>query len=205
MQTDWIDIPSLKRKHRYYLRSGFYGFLIKNVIRIAVLLFAVAALFIVFEKRVIDMDALFNSFFKNMQPAYVFLLFIFSESFFGLIPPDFFIIWARRFSNPWLIVSVLAVISYLGGIVSYYIGFRIRKIKRLNAFLTQKFRYHFRKIRRWGSIFIIVAALFPLPYSAVCILTGLMKFPLSRFVFLGWVRILRFYIYALVLYGLIEL
>lgn len=205
MHADWIDIPSLKRKHRYYLRSGFYGFLAKNILKIAVILFVVGALFVVLEKWVIDMDALFNSFFKNMEVAHVFILFLFSESFFGLIPPDFFIIWARRFSEPWMVVSILAVISYAGGLVSYYIGYRMRNISKLNDFLTLKFKVHFRKVRRWGSVFIIVAAMFPLPYSTICMITGLLRFPLSRFLLLGMVRMLRFYIYALVLYGLIEL
>lgn len=167
---------------------------------IAALLFA----FVILEKWVIDFDDIFESFFRNMTNASVFILFAVSESLFGLIPPDFFIIWARKFEHPWLIVTFLSVVSYLGGIVSYIIGRRVRQIKKLNEYLNRQFSDHFIKIKRWGSLFIIVAALFPLPYSTICMVSGVLKYPYKVFLLIGFSRILRFYLYALVLFGLIR-
>lgn len=200
-----FNINLLKRRHRYYSQSGFYGFLSKNVIKVILILLAVLLTFFVLEKWVIDLDRIFSSFFRNMSDVNVFILFAISESLFGLIPPDFFIIWTRKFSQPWLLITLLAIISYLGGIVSYLIGRKIRRIKILNCYIEQKFGDHFRKIKRWGSLFIIVAALFPLPYSTICMISGILRFPYKVFLLIGTTRLLRFYFYALVLLGLISL
>lgn len=204
MEADWIDLPSLKRRHRYFLRSGFYIFLAKNILKVTSILLALILLFVVLERWVIDMDVVFKSFFKNTPFHLVFVIFTISESFFGLIPPDFFIIWAKNFDHVWLIISTLACLSYIGGLISYYIGSRIRRIKNLNNYLSKKFNDNLKKIKRWGGVFLVVAAMFPLPYSTICIISGILKYPLNSFMWLGLVRILRFYIYALVLFGLIR-
>lgn len=204
MEADWIDVPTLKRRHKYYLRTGFYAFLAKNILKVVSILFGLIVLFIFLERWVIDMDIVFKSFFKNTPFHLVFVIFAISESLFGLIPPDFFIIWARKFEHAWLIVSTLACLSYFGGLFSYYIGKRIRQIKRLNLYLSEKFNGELKKIKRWGALFLVVAALFPLPYSTICIISGILKFPFNSFAWLGLTRILRFYIYAIVLFGLIK-
>ncbi len=204
MYANRMNINTWKRRHRYYSRSGFYLFLAKNVLKIAAILLLVIMVFMGLEKWVVDLDRIFNSFFKNMSNGMVLMLFTLSESFFGLIPPDFFIIWARKFTNPWVVVSVLAILSYTGGLVSYHIGYRVGSIKRLNDYLNKKFQYHFTKIKRWGAVFIIVAALFPLPYSTICMISGMLRFPIRIFLWLGIARIVRFYTYALVLYGIIN-
>ncbi len=200
----FFGLNLMKRRHNFYNRSGFYVYLAKNLIKVLLILIAVFVLFFVLEKWVIDFNDFFHSFFKNMSNELVLLLFAVSESLFGLIPPDFFIIWARKFSQPWLIITLLAFVSYLGGVVSYFIGRNVRKIKRLNCYLTEKFDTHFKKIKSWGALFIIVAALFPLPYSTICMLSGILKFPFKVFAFIGITRMLRFYFYALVLFGLIK-
>lgn len=200
-----FDIKLLKRRHNYYNKSGFYGYLAKNIFKILVILTLTIIVFIILQNWVIDFDTVFSSFFKNMTNELVITLFTVSESFLGLIPPDFFIIWSRKFQNPWSVVTLLAILSYIGGLISYYIGRRIRKINRLNCYLTAKFSNHFSKIKKWGSLFIIIAALFPLPYSTICIISGILKFPFKIFSIIGITRILRFYMYALVLFGLLKL
>lgn len=199
-----IDIKLIKRRHNYYNKSGFYNYLAKNIFKIIAILTVTVIAFVILQKWVIDLDVIFSSFFSNMANELVIVLFTISESFLGLIPPDFFIIWSRKFQSPWAIVTLLAILSYIGGIISYYIGKRIRKINRLNCYLTSKFSDHFSKIKKWGSLFIIIAALFPLPYSTICIISGILKFPFKIFALIGISRILRFYLYALVLFGLLK-
>jgi len=193
----------LRKTHRYFNRSGFYLFLLRNLLKVLAVLVIIVLAFIFLEKHVIDLQILFSSVFAQMSNPVVFGLFIFSESFLGLIPPDFFILWAQKFEMVWLIISVLAVLSYFGGIVSYYLGFKIRDVKRLNDYLNIKFRDHLKKIRRWGAFFIVVAALFPLPYSIICMLSGIMRYPFYVFIWFGLARIIRFYVYALVLFGVL--
>jgi len=205
MIVNWIDIPSLLRKHKYYLRSGFYLFLVKNILKFALFIIIIIALFWGIEKYIIDLDVLFDSAFKNMHTGLVYLIFTVSEALFGLIPPDFFIIWTRRFDYPWFVVSILAVISYLGGVFSFYLGSRIRHIHKLNLYITIKFKTHIKKIRRWGSVFIIAAAMLPLPYSTVCMIAGILEYPFKNFIYLGLFRFLRFYIHAFILFKLLNL
>jgi membrane protein YqaA with SNARE-associated domain len=200
MFANWLNIKDLKRKHNFYSKTGFYAFLAKNILIILTISAAIFLLFIIIENRIINLDKIFNSVFGNTNKYLVLTVFSISESFLGLIPPDFFIIWSKQFYNSWAIITILAVISYSGGIVSYKIGLLIRKNRKLNNYLTLKLSDNFKKIKKWGAVFIIVAALFPLPYSTICMISGILKYPFRRFIFLGVARIARFYIYALVLF-----
>ena len=204
MLAKWLNIKGLKRRHNFYSKTGFYVFFVKNILIISAVLAVIFFLFVFVENRIIDLDEIFNSVFNNTNKYFVLTVFAVSESILGLIPPDLFILWGKQFANTWVIVTILAILSYLGGIVSYKIGLLIRKNKKLNDFLTVKLNDNFRKVKRWGAVFIIIAALFPLPYSTICMISGILKYPFKRFVFLGLARIARFYIYAWVLFGIIN-
>ena len=69
--------------------------------------------------------------------------------------------------------------------------------------IKKKFIKHFELIRKWGGVLIIFAALFPLPFSAVCIVAGSVRFPLPAFFTLGLFRFIRFFGYALVLFKVV--
>jgi len=200
MLVNWLNTKYLKKRHNFYSKTGFYAFLAKNILIILTVLVVIFLLFMFIENRIINLDKIFNSVFNNTNKYLVLIVFSISESFFGLIPPDLFILWSKQFYNTWVIITILAVISYLGGIVSYKIGLLIRKNRKLNNYLTFKLSDNFKKVKSWGAVFIIVAALFPLPYSTICMISGILKYPFKRFVFLGIARIARFYIYALVLF-----
>jgi membrane protein YqaA with SNARE-associated domain len=67
--------------------------------------------------------------------------------------------------------------------------------------LLKFYANHLDKIKKWGAVFIILAALFPLPYATVCTLAGILKYPVSRLTFIGLFRIARFFIYAPIVIG----
>jgi len=192
------------RRHRYYLRTGFYTFLLKNTVKVVAALLAIVIVFLVLEKWIIDLDTIFDSVFQQIKDWVVFLIFTLSESVFGLIPPDFFIIWARKFNDPWLIISLLAIISYIGGVISYIWGKWVGSIPKVNSYITKRYKVHIIKIRRWGAVFILFAALFPIPYSIVCVLSGMLNFPFKIFLLLGIARIVRFFAHGAVLFGLLN-
>ena len=204
MSSNFFDYTLMLRRHRYYLRTGFYTFLLKNTVKVIEALLAIVVIFLVLEKWVIDLDTLFDSLFHNLSDWLVFVVFTLSESVFGLIPPDFFIIWPRKFDNPWLIVWLLAFLSYLGGIISYGWGKWVGTIPKIKNFISVRFKIHVVKLRRWGAVFIVVAALFPIPYSVVCVLSGMLNFPFKLFLLLGFFRIARFFAYGVVLFGLLN-
>lgn len=59
------------------------------------------------------------------------------------------------------------------------------------------------KVYQLGGFVIVFSALFPLPYSAVCMAAGAVKYSFKRLLLLGLTRFLRFYGYAVLVYALI--
>ena len=156
-----------------------------------------------FQYFVPDFDAQMEALLTHFRPISILIVFFISECILGLIPPDIFIIWAQNFTLPYAMVGLLAVLSYLGGAVSYVIGSYIGKIPVVENWLNKKFESSFDQIKKWGGILIVFAALFPLPFSPVCMAAGTIRFPLATFFLLGTFRFIRFYLYAVVLYTVI--
>ena len=191
--------------HNYYKRTGFYKFILKNLFWLILSVGILIAIIVLVQSYLTDFDTLFKSVLKNMNLVYVFLFFFISESFLGLIPPDIFILWTKTLAHPYLNVSLLAGLSYIGGINSYFLGKLVQKIPRIKTYIIKKEEEHYKGIKRWGSWVIIIAALFPLPFAIVCILSGMVDFPVKRFLLITLTRIIRFFIFAFLLYGFIHL
>ncbi len=182
--------------YRYYKKTGLYSFVISNLIKIFLVLVFVFILAFVINKFIIKLSELPEYLVDNFSTPIVLLSFFISESILGLIPPDFFILWVSEFDNFYLMVGVLGFVSYLGGLAAYGIGVSIRQIPSIKQRVLKFYSTHVDKIKKWGSLFIIIAALFPLPYAVACTVAGAMKFPLKNLVFIGVFRIIRFFIYA---------
>ena len=194
---------SIKLINNYYTRSGLYKFLLHNALKVIGILIVVIIIFGIIEKYIIDLDYLFSTVLKSQKPGIIFILFGISESLLGLIPPDFFILWSKQFAHPFNAITLLAIISYTGGVISYKIGRYLSRIPRIKIYIEEKQKKNIRLLRRWGGVFVVVAALFPLPYSAVSMAVGIIKYPISSFMLLGLSRLVRFYLYAIILFGLI--
>ena len=124
----------------------------------------------------------------------------------GMIPPDIFIVWSKaRFPDtPYLLVTILATISYIGGIVAYYLGKLTLKSKRVKAYIKRKYEKNFDMIEKWGGLVIIMAALFPLPFAMISTVAGIVKYPFKTFLIYGLTRYIRFYLYAIVIFGALK-
>lgn len=133
----------------------------------------------------------------------VIAFFFISETILGLVPPDLFIIWAKQFTNPYVMVTLLAVLSYGAGLLAYYFGYRIGAWKRISDFINIKFAEQFKMLRSWGGLIIVLAALLPLPFSTMCLGAGMLKYSLRALLILGLFRFVRFYAYAAVLYQVV--
>ena len=195
---------TVKLYHKYYRRTGLYNFLFRNTFKLVTIILLILFVFFIIERYIIDFDNLFNEFIENLSWQIVILAFFISETLFGLIPPDLFIIWAEHFPKNYLIITYLAVLSYSGGFLSYKIGRIIRKIPSINRFVDNKFKDYFFTIKKWGAIVIIIGALFPLPFSTVSMAAGIMHYPLKYFVLFSLTRIPRFYIYALFFFQIMK-
>lgn len=182
--------------HIYYRRSGFYRFAFNNAIKVAVILLTVFVLFVIIEKYIIDLETVFQHITANLPPLKVLSIFFISEIVLGLIPPDFFILWAQQMPQTFLYLCILSILSYTGGVIAFRIGCMIGNRPKMKAFFVKRVENNLHLIKRWGGILIVVAALFPLPFSTISFAGGILRYPFTRFLFFGLFRIPRFFIYA---------
>jgi len=203
-------IENIKRKrgfndyHKIYKRTGLYKFLCKNCIYLILTIAGFIGIIVLFQQVIGDFDTFFKNIIKDLDLIYVYLIFFISESFLGLIPPDIFIIWSKTLPVPYGSIAILATLSYLGGINSYFIGKLIKKIPSVARYARKQQEKYYHQIKKWGGVLIIIAALFPLPFSMICITAGTMGYPFKRFLIITTTRIVRFFAYAWIFFNFIH-
>jgi membrane protein YqaA with SNARE-associated domain len=167
------------------------------------LLLIVGLLFFL-EYYVLDFENLFYTTTKDLPTIGLLSVFFISESFLGLIPPELFIAWVKTLPSPVVYLSILALLSYLGGCVSYAIGRLVLRIPSLKNWIEVKIGKHIQNIRKWGGFLIIVGALLPIPFSIVSIASGIIRFSFKKYLFYGLFRFLRFYLFAIAIFKLMS-
>lgn len=191
--------------YQYLKRTGLFRLLLRNIVNLFLIVLIISVIVYFIERYIISTKEVFIHIVDNVKPFYVYLLFTVSESLLGLIPPDLFIVWSEPQAiefgiNKWLLVTLLAVLSYVGGLVSFIIGRKAAKIPVINYWLLIKNQKIFIQLQKWGGFFIVLAALFPLPYSLVTMLAGMTSYPVKWLFILGFFRIVRFFVYAIFLF-----
>jgi len=203
MKPRSIKKNRLQLLHQYYSYTGFYSFLGTSLKKALppILLFIGALAFI--NYFIIDINQVLIYVTENYADYIVFSIFFASESILGLIPPEIFIAWSDKATNPILYLSILATLSYGGGIVSYFIGKSINKIPSIHEHLEVKMAKHINNTRKWGGFLIIVGALLPIPFSITSIAAGIIKYSFVSYLLFGLLRFVRFYLYAVVIFSLV--
>ncbi len=77
--------------------------------------------------------------------------------------------------NPFVVVPIIGTASALGGITSYAIGLLLHKIPIIRRYTEKAMVKWGAYIRKYGVWFVIIAGLFPLPFSTICVLAGALK------------------------------
>jgi membrane protein YqaA with SNARE-associated domain len=179
-----------------------WTFLINNLLKGIFWLAFILVVFILIKNEV-DMKS--SSVIDSIQdkPILVLLVYIFSEVAFGIIPPEFFMIWSLQYTDPLqygFIVLLLAVISYMAGVLGYWIGVFFNKTKWYK-YLHEKFLYKYQgAVNRFGIYLIAVASMTPIPFSAICMIVGSARFPFRKLLLYGCIRFLRFGIYSFLIW-----
>lgn len=186
--------------HRYYKRTGFYTFFLKNLGKVIVSIVAIVALLLALN-AIFDIQKILHDFVYSLKPRFVYIVFYISESILGWIPPDIFIVWTKDKESPILLITLLATLSYLGGITAYWIGRGIQRFPKIHNYIEKRFAENFDLVRKWGGWIIVMAALFPLPFATISTIAGMVKYPFNRFLLFGITRYLRFYIYAISIFA----
>jgi membrane protein YqaA with SNARE-associated domain len=196
-------IKSSQRINRYYSLTNFYSFLLSTVIKGLILFFLFILLIFCIDFFFIDLELLIKNSFEKYSSVMLMSIFFISESFLGLIPPELFLIWSTESSHPFLYVFLLALLSYMGGIVSFFIGRYLYLIPFIKSFIENQISKHIVNLRKWGGFFIVLGAVSPLPHSLISMTSGLIKYSLRNYLLWSLFRFLRFFIYAVVIFGIL--
>lgn len=187
--------------HQYYKYTGFYSFIWENSKKALLPLMIVIGILLYINYKVISINDMLLYVTKNFSDISIFSLFLVSESILGLLPPDIFIAWTKSTSSPLLYLSILAVLSYLGGVIAYYKGRTLLLIPKINDYLEGRMTKHIKNMQKWGGFLIAVGALLPLPFAIACLAAGMIKFPQKQFFLFASLRVFRFVIYGYVIYS----
>lgn len=193
-----------KLLHNYYSRTGFYLFIWESLKKAFWPIFTVVIGLILFNNYVFDINKGLETITETFSRIGVLIIFFISETLLGLIPPEIFIAWTKKTSEPVITLSLLATLSYFGGLISYFIGKTTLKIKSLKEYLEVKMADNLKNTRKWGGFLILVGALLPLPFSIACVAAGMIKYPFRNVVFFGLFRFARFAFYAWAIFKFVD-
>lgn len=178
-------------------------FLVVNLLKGAVWMLILAGFYWLFSEYVFkeNPQLWIARFYSN--PLLIYSIYIGSEIFFGLFPPEIFMIWAFNKGDLVLYcwnVTFFAAVSYGAGLLAFLAGRYLRRVL-LFRFLGRKFfSKYWPLVRKYGAFLIAVAALTPVPWATICLLIGSTEYRFPRFLLFALVRILRFILYGIIVY-----
>lgn len=174
-------------------------FLIKNLVRGLIWFAVIITVFILAE------DYIQTNFEKDIQaihdkPVLLYMIFFASEVVFGLIPPEFFMmVWTLHgITIPGFVLNltILTVISYVAGVIGYFIGRNFSKSPFYKKIEERYLAQYSDNLKRYGGFLVIVGATTPVPYSATCMLAGSINLDFKYFLLICITRIIRFSVYG---------
>jgi len=112
--------------------------------------------------------------------------------------PDVIVFGSSLLSDSLFSIAIIAGLSsVLAGFVGHLIGRKIGTIGFIQLFGKKHVNRGEKLFKKWGSLAIIVGALSPIPYSAICWLSGIYRMNKSLFVIFSLAaRIPRFILFA---------
>lgn len=137
------------------------------------------------------------------QPTVVYLIFLASEVIFGIIPPEFFMIWSLRseiLSNYIYNIIALSAISYVAGIIGFGIGAYLKNTRFYRIMKIRVFGKFEKHLNNYGGFLVVVAALTPLPFSGIAMLVGSVHYPFKKYLWFSLFRLLRFLVYGIIIW-----
>lgn len=188
--------------NRYYRITQFYPFLKSTAYKAATIAVIFVLLLVSLEIFLLDFNLILNNLVDTYSPKIIYSVFLLSETFLGLVPPEMFIAWASKLEIPWGALFILATLSYIGGVISYFLGTRLFLIPSVKNHIENKIQKHIINLRKWGGIFVFLGAVSPVPHSIVSLASGLIGYDFKSYLLWSLFRYFRFVIYALVIFGI---
>ena len=97
--------------------------------------------------------------------------------------------------NPLVIVPLIGTASALGGVTSFGIGLLIHKIPIVKKVTDKALVRWGAYIRKYGTLFVLLSGILPLPFSTICSVAGAMKLPAQKVLPCCLIRYIRTAIY----------
>lgn len=198
--TNHNSAKRLTLLNRYYRITQFYSFLRDTAVKGGIAIVFFVTILLVLEYFFLDFNALLNTLVTTYSAKVIFSFFLVSETILGIVPPEIFIAWSSKSATPWMYLFILASMSYLGGILAYFIGNRLSLIPSVRNHIENKIAKHIINLRKWGGLFVFIGAMLPLPHSIVSLACGLIKYSFKNYLLWALFRYLRFFIYALIIF-----
>ncbi len=177
----------------------YFRFVIKNTIRGLVYFSVMVALFIIIK---LWMPENWKAILAPItdSPALVYLVFFGSETFFGIIPPEFFIMWAVKSPLDIYIlqVTLFSLLSFMGAFIAFFVGKKIKNGGFYDRLLQSRFSKYVGYYQRYGGVIIILSGLTPLPFATISLISATLGFKFSRYCLFALTRFIRFLIYGYV-------
>ena len=122
-----------------------------------------------------------------------------------ILPLTVDLVWP--FVASWSLIKVVIVLgtaSVAGALSGYLIGRLVGLLPTLKTWVNSVIKGESRSlVQRYGVWAIVISGLSPLPFSTICLASGVLKLPLSRVVAAASVRYLRMGVYWLIMTGFI--
>lgn len=185
----------LNSKWKFIFQHAF-----RAIIALALILFG----YILFVELVFkeDPDFWIRQFYSN--PILIYLIYIGSELFFGIFPPEIFMIWALNkgsLEGYVLNLAFFAAISYGAGYLTFLAGRYFSKVTYFRFFQRKFFAKYLPMLRKYGATLIIIAAMTPVPWATITLLLGTTNFKTRNFLLFALSRIFRFAFYGYLVYS----
>ena len=203
MKTKVRKKSKLKLLHQYYSYTGFYTYVGNSLKKTIIPIVFIILILYLFNKYVFTIEDGLNFLTETFSKTGVLISFFISETLLGLIPPEIFIAWSKKTTSPIINLSILASLSYVGGILSFFIGKVILRINSVKNYLEIKMAKQLKNTSKWGGFLILIGALLPVPFSITCMSAGMIKYPLKGVVLFGLFRFVRFALYAWAIYSVV--
>ncbi|MDD4190571.1 MAG: VTT domain-containing protein [Mangrovibacterium sp.] len=177
-------------------------FLLKNLLRGLAYMAILALAYFLFMRYISEDHALWLKQFYQ-RPLLIYLIYIGSEVFFGLFPPEIFMIWALYKGDQlhyWMNATFFALVSYGAGFLCFLVGRYLQRVVLFRYVSRRFFSRYWPLFRKYGSILIVTAALTPLPWATISILVGTSAYPTRKFLLVAFIRIFRYALYGYLIF-----
>lgn len=181
-------------RSRFILRNSISAILWLALIAIAYILFVE---FIYVKNPGFWIDKFYG------QPIIIYSIYVFSEFFFGLFPPELFMLWAVNKGSVWGYFANLfffTVVSYGAAHVIFFLGRFLSSRFSEKLSKLQFYQKMLPSVKKYGAPLIIIAALTPVPWTTVALIMGAIGFDYKKFTLYGLSRVARFIVYGYVVF-----